>query len=202
MNLCSIANPPLSLPQHACSLIFDHLQLLYSQQVQEHLLVLLFTASGNASVEGFPDFEDMLDDLISGPSLYIIVTKDGIDSYHCCHSRGKYVHRILDSIWYIKIWSFTMLTGASVDKWDQDFPEGHDSNLQMFLSSHYREGEREKLLSQVMWFHKLLLLLISTFIFNIKCTIRWGPSPSWRWMGRSLGPMINTKYTLGLRSMD
>jgi hypothetical protein len=57
----------------------------------------------NDIMEGFPDFEDVLDDFISGASPHIIATKDGIDSYHRCRSKGKYVRRILDSIWYIKI---------------------------------------------------------------------------------------------------
>jgi hypothetical protein len=51
----------------------------------------------NDIMEGFLDFEDMLDVFISGASPHIIVTKDGIDSYHCCCSKGKYVRRILDS---------------------------------------------------------------------------------------------------------
>jgi hypothetical protein len=52
----------------------------------------------NNIMEGFPDFEDVLDDFISGASPHIIAIKDHIDSYHHCHSRRKYVHRILDSI--------------------------------------------------------------------------------------------------------
>jgi hypothetical protein len=51
----------------------------------------------NDIMEGFLEFEDTLDDGISGASPHIIATKDGIDSYHRCCSKGKYVLRILDS---------------------------------------------------------------------------------------------------------
>jgi hypothetical protein len=51
----------------------------------------------NDIMEGFLDFKDTLDVFISGASPHIIATKDGIDSYHRCCSKGKYVRRILDS---------------------------------------------------------------------------------------------------------
>ena len=78
------------------STLVEHFQ--YPIYCASILVLLCLWRMINNIVEGFTDFEDMLNDLISGASPHIIMTKDSIDSYHHCHSRGKYVHRILDSI--------------------------------------------------------------------------------------------------------
>jgi hypothetical protein len=70
-------------------------QPIYSASI---LMLLCLWRMINDIMEGFPDIRDMLDDFISGDSPHIIAIKDGIDSYHRCRSRGKYVRRILDSI--------------------------------------------------------------------------------------------------------